>query len=328
VKLQTEVERKLGGSMAPSSRAFLWFAVAGMIAVLGALAYSQRWFTPTLGLYFYTDTATGLSRGMAVKLVGFNVGTLEQVSLVGELSVKGRLVMDRRYRDSVGKDARIRLARDGLLGTYILQLIPGPGDPGPVDDGNILTFERELDYGAMAANLLERAGPVIDDLRIVTAKLVDAEAGVPEALKQLRDAAVALRVMGESVSTLAADGSRLTREVPARIEPALKEIERNLAQIHALTKQVNEALPPMLEDARSSLRSAKQATDAAQRVIADDVPRVLRRTEELLEDTEEIIGGVRRSWPVKNMLPPPGGTIIELDSADGAGKAAARKPAP
>lgn len=324
MKLQTEIERKLGGSMAPASRTFLVLAAAGIIGVLALLAHTQRWFTPTLELNFYADTANGLSRGMAVKLVGFSVGTLEQVSLVGELRVKGRLVMDRSYRDSVGKDARIRLARDGLLGTYILQLVPGPGDPGPVDSGDTLTFERELDYSAMATSLLERAGPVIDDLRAVTAKLVDAEAGVPKTIKQLHDAAVALRIMSESVTQLAADGSRLTRDVPNRIEPVLKEMERNLAQIHVLTRQVNEALPPLLEDARASMKSARQAADTAQRVLADDVPLVLRRTEQLLTDTEEIIGGVRRSWPVRDMLPSAAPVLIELDSADGA----ARKRAP
>jgi ABC-type transporter Mla subunit MlaD len=325
--LQNEIEHKLSGRMAASSRAFLWLAALGIAAVLGFLAHSQRWFTPTLDFYFYADTATGLSRGMAVKLVGFHVGSLQQVEIVGELRVRGKVVMDKRYRDAVGKDARIRLAREGLIGSYILQLIPGPGDPGPVDGGDTLAFERELDYSTLAANLLERAGPVIDDLRSITAKLVDAEAGVPKTVRQLHDAAVALRVMSESVTQLAADGSRLTREVPARIEPVLKEMERNLAQIHALTRQVNDALPPMVEDARASLKSARQAADTAQRLLSEDVPLVLRRTDQLLEETGEIIGGVRRSWPVKDMLPPPGPALIELDSTDGAGRGA-RKPAP
>jgi phospholipid/cholesterol/gamma-HCH transport system substrate-binding protein len=327
VDIQTEIERKLSGRMASASRAFLWFAGLGIAVVLAALAYSQRWFTPTLDLYFDAHTATGLSRGMAVKLVGFHVGTLEQVGIVGELRVRGKVVMDRRYRDAVGKDSRLRLTREGLIGSYILEIIPGQGDQGPVDGGSTLAFERELDYSTLAANLLERAGPVIDDLRNVTAKLVDAEAGVPKTVRQLHDAAVALRVMSESVQQLAVDGSRLTREMPARVDPVLKEMERNLAQIEALTRQVNQALPPMIEDARASLKSARQAADSAQRVLVDDIPLVLRKTEQLLEETGEIVGGVRRSWPVRDMLPPPGPALIELDSADGASRTT-RKPAP
>ena len=76
MKLQTETERKLGGSMAPASRAFLWFAALAIIGVFAALAYTQHWFTPTMELNFYADTGTGLGRGMALKLVGFRVGSL------------------------------------------------------------------------------------------------------------------------------------------------------------------------------------------------------------------------------------------------------------
>src|SRR5512134_2201980 len=162
MKLQDEVEHKLSGRMALASRAFLWVAAAVTIGVFSALAFSQRWFTPTVTIYFYTDTAAGLSKGMAVKLAGFNVGSLDQVSLIGEQRIKGRLVMERRYRDSVGKDARVRLFKEGLLGNYELVLIPGTGDFGPVEDGSTLSFERAPDYGALATAILERTGPVID----------------------------------------------------------------------------------------------------------------------------------------------------------------------
>ena len=327
MELQDEVEHKLSGRMALASRAFLWVGVAITIGVFSALAFTQRWFTPTVALYFYTDTAAGLTKGMAVKLAGFNVGSLDQVSLVGELRIRGKLVMEKRYGESVGKDSRIRLFKDGLLGSYALVLIPGPGDYGPVEDGSTLSFEREPDYGAMATVLLERAGPVVDNLRTLTAQLADAEAGVPKTVRQISDAAAALRDAATNVGTLAADSSRMTRELPARLEPVLKAMERDLEQIEALTKQLNVSVPAAVEDLRASLRSAREATDAAKRLIAEDATRVLRRSEDVITDADEILGAVRRSWPVKNMLEPPGAGPIELDAADGAGRPPAKAPA-
>lgn len=328
MKLQTEIEHKLSGRMALASRAFILIAAAGILGVLAMLAYSQRWFTPTLDLYFYADKATGLNRGMAVKLVGFNVGSLEQVAVVGELRVRGKVAMDRRYRDSVGKDARIRLTREGLIGSYVLELIPGQGDPGPVDDGSTLTFERELDYSSVAAGLLDRVGPVIDDLRTITSQLVDPKAGVPTTVRNLNDAAVELGAMSRGIRSLAEEGGKVARDVPARVEPVLKDLQRSLAQIESLTRTLNQALPPMIDDTRASLQNLRRASENAQRVIAEDVPRILRRSESALGDAEEILGAARRSWPVKNMLPPAEEKPIELDSADGAGLAPPRKPAP
>jgi phospholipid/cholesterol/gamma-HCH transport system substrate-binding protein len=335
VQLRTEIERKLTGRMALASRAFLWLAAAGIAGALLAFAYAHRWLTPTLDLYFYTHTATGLNRGMAVKLVGFNVGSLDEVSIVGELRVKGKVVIDRKYRDAVGKDSRIRLTKEYLLGAYILELIPGPGDPGPVDNGSTLDYERELDYNAMVANLIDRVGPVIDDLRRVTSQLGDPQAGVQKTMRHLGEAADSFVETSRGWGRFAADGSRLTadvsrmtRDVPARMDPVLNDLRRSLAQLESLAKQLNEALPPMIEDTHKSLQSARAASESAQRLMAEDVPRVLRRGETVLEGTDEIVGGVRRSWPVRNMLPRAEEKLIELDSADGAGHAPAGRPAP
>jgi len=327
MKLQTEIERKLSGRMARSTRAFLWLAAIGFVGVLASFAYLQRWFTPTLELTFYADTAAGLTRGMAVKLVGFNVGSLDEVAVVGDLRVRGKVHMDRRYRDSLSKDSRIRLAREGVLGSYILELVPGPGDAGPVEEGSTLFYERELDYSAMAANLLERTGPIIDDLRRISARLAHPDEGLAKTVRSLDEAALSLKQMGQSIGALAADTSKLTRDMQGRIEPVLVQLQRSLAQIETLTGKVSAELPPMMEEARASLRSVQQASEAARRVIADDVPRVLHQGETVLQDTEEIVGGVRRSWPVKNMLPAPGAPLIELDSADGAGRTLPRTPA-
>jgi len=313
MQLQNEVERKLSGRMALGSRAFLWLTVVVAAGVLAVLAYTQRWFTPTLALYFYADTASGLSRGMAVKLAGFNVGSLEKVSLQGELRIRGRVVMDRHFRESVGKDARIRLFRDGLLGTYALTLIPGTGDPGPVEDGDTLNFEREPDYGTLAIGLLERAAPVIEELRALSATLANPESGLPKTVRSLNEAAAVWRETGSDVSAFVADARRLTadarqltRELPARLEPAAAALERNLAQIEAIAKELNISTQATLEEMRTSLRSIRGAADAAQRLTAEDASRVLRRTEDALVDAEEIMGAVRRNWPVKNMLPAAG----------------------
>jgi len=210
----------------------------------------------------------------------------------------------------------------------VLELVPGTGDPGPVENGDVLQFEREMDYSAMVPYLVERMGPVIDDIRRVTAGLADPDAGVQKTMRDLGAVAAAVTAMAESVNRLATDGSRLTREVPARIDPVLDDLRRSLAQIETLVKQVNQDLPPSMEEVRKSLQGVRAATESLQRVMAEDVPRVLRRGEAVLDDADEMLGGVRRSWPMRGMLPPAQEKVIELDSADGAGNAAARKSVP
>jgi phospholipid/cholesterol/gamma-HCH transport system substrate-binding protein len=338
VQVKDEIQRKLTGQMAWASRAFLWFAAAGIIGVLAVLGYSQRWFTPTLELYFYAPTAAGLNRGMAVKLVGFRIGTLEEVSLVGELRVKGRVVIDRHYRDSIGKDSRLRLAREGVIGAYVLELITGQGDAGPVEKGSVLVYERELDYSTAVAGLLERAGPLLDDARAITSRMSDPEGKLQMAIHHLNEAAKELASMAVGLRQLAADGSNLARSVPGRVDPVLEDMRRGVARAESLLgdaqgslaradsvlKRTDDALPAMLEDTRRSLQNVRAATESLNRAMAQDVPRILTRGEATLDDADELIGGVRRAWPVSGMLPRPAQKVIELDSGDGAEHAAAR----
>jgi phospholipid/cholesterol/gamma-HCH transport system substrate-binding protein len=342
MSLQTEIERKVGSRMSLASRAFLWLAALGIVGALVAFAYVQRWFTPTIDLYFFADTAAGLNRGMAVKLVGFNVGSLEGLSVVGELRVKGKVAMDRRYRDSIGKDSRIRLTKESLLGSYILVLVPGQGDAGPVTHGNVLTYEREMDYGAVVTGLVDRVGPVLDDVRTVTLRLADPEGNLQKAIAQLNEAAIALTDMGKELRQLAADGSGLIRSVPGRIDPvlddarrslaraesALQDVQRTLARTDGAVTRMDEALPGMIEDTRRSIQNARAATENLNRVLTEDVSRLVKRGSSVLDDTDELIGGVRRAWPVSGMLPQPAQKLIELDSSDGADNLTAGHAAP
>ena len=337
MQVQSEIQRKLSGRMAWASRAFLWFATAGIIGALAALAYTHHWFTPTIDLYFYAPTATGLNRGMAVKLVGFRVGSLADVSLVGELRVKGRVVMDRHYRDSVGKDARLRLAREGVLGAYVLELVTGQGDTGPVADGTVLAFERELDYGTAVAGLLERAGPMLDDVRTITTRMSDPEGKLQMAIHHLNEAALGLSSMATGLRQLGEDGSALVRGLPDRVDPVIADMRRGLARTETLLgevqgslaradsvlKRTDDAFPAMLEDTRRSLQNVRAATESLNRAMGQDVPRILARGEATLDDADELIGGVRRAWPVSGMLPRSAQKVIELDSADGAEHAGA-----
>jgi hypothetical protein len=121
----------------------------------------------------------------------------------------------------------------------------------------------------------------------------------------------------------------VTNDIPARIDPVLKDLQRNLTQMESLIKQLNADVPLMLGDSRKLLQGLTATSESMQRLLKDDVPRVLRRSESVIQDADEIVGGVKRSWPVKNMLPQEiGERPVELDSADGAVHTAPRTAVP
>ena len=67
VGIRSQIEQKLVGKMALSSRAFLWLAAAGIIGAVLAFAYVQRSFTPTIDLYFQTGHGCSTAGGFAAR---------------------------------------------------------------------------------------------------------------------------------------------------------------------------------------------------------------------------------------------------------------------
>src|SRR5262245_51072547 len=83
--------------VALASRLFLVIAVLSLCAAVALLAYHQGAFTRTIRVFFYAGTAEGMHRGMAVKLVGFKVGYLDEISIDNDLRVKVQIRLDRKY---------------------------------------------------------------------------------------------------------------------------------------------------------------------------------------------------------------------------------------
>ena len=87
----------------------LWFALTALLlllALIGGVAWKQGAFAKTTQLYFFAKTAYGMNKGMAVKFSGFRIGSVEEVSLEPNGSVKVRMVIDNAYTRFVPKDSK------------------------------------------------------------------------------------------------------------------------------------------------------------------------------------------------------------------------------
>src|SRR6185436_20138129 len=149
-------------------------------------------FTRTVSVTFYAGTADGMNKGMAVKLVGFKVGSVDAIAVTPDLRVKVDVKLDEKYRNMIDGDAVIRLAKEGLIGGNVLEVRPGSGDKGPVGNGAVLKYEREPALEAAVAALVDQIAPVIGDIKQVTSFLASPEGDFRQAIGNANRAAAAL----------------------------------------------------------------------------------------------------------------------------------------
>ena len=124
MKLGSEM-RKGVRDITLASRIFLVLGVVSLVAAVVLLAYHQGAFTKRIQLYFLAGTAEGMNKGMAVKLVGFKVGSVESITIENDLRVMVELSVDATYAPMINADATVRLIREAIIGSNVLEFRPG-----------------------------------------------------------------------------------------------------------------------------------------------------------------------------------------------------------
>ena len=74
----------------------------------------------------FKDVA-GLQAGNNVRFSGINVGTVENISIVSDTSVRVEILIDESTRKFIKKDAVASIGSEGLMGNKILIINPGTG---------------------------------------------------------------------------------------------------------------------------------------------------------------------------------------------------------
>ena len=317
--------------IALASRVFLVVAVLALAGAIGALAWQQGAFTRTIDVSFLAGTADGMNKGMAVKLVGFKVGSVESISVTPDLRVKVDVKLDEKYRDMIDGDAVIRLVKEGLIGGNVLEVRPGSGDTGPVKNAAVLRYEREPALEAAVVALVDQIAPVIADVKQLTAFLASPEGDFRMTIGNANRAAAALvetradlKKLIASLSEGVDQGGKQAAAVLDATDGLLRETRASVAVLDGSLRRIDAALPGIATKMDQGLENILVASDAIRGLATGQLPGLVgdagvlvNEGGDLVSDTSEIVRGARRAWPVRNLVPPRQELRLRLDSGGG-----------
>ena len=322
-------------------RFWLILAIVSGLVLVGISAWRQGWFTPTAHLYVVVPGAVGVQVGTPVKLKGFKIGEIDNIDLEPNLNVKVRMRVVQERLQLLSVKATAKFGRDGPIGGKFIDLVPGPLEGKrmvadavlPMDGGNELedvmgTVKVAIEKLAIAIGKIE---PILDDTKKLTGEatemrkdirqsittvLANAEA-MSAQLKRVGDSAanVAGKIDGDR-KALVSDVQKILTQANSAAESArlaLKTLEQDLPQMTDKTKAT-------LDNTRDATQNVKQSTADVQQIIRDarqDITPTIRAARSATQDAAEITDGVKRSWPVRNMVTPPPDGNLGLDGFEG-----------
>lgn len=311
----------------PQIVALLGLALLLAALLLGGIAYHQGAFGSRASLYFIADDVTGLAPGTTVRMSGFRIGKIHDLELQADQTVKVTLLIDTELFDRLRADAQANVVREQLRPAAI-DLRAGKAEARLSRQDPRVAYGRRGTLGEIADDLRNRFAPILDDMRQLSGVARDRKADLDAILQNTRAISTALAGTTEQLNALATELRQRASGLGAQSETAMQQANRSLVRLDGLIGSadrslgaINARLPTLLEKTDGMLgqldglmRDSRTITAAA----ASGLPPLLRAAPPLVDESREMLQGLRDSWPLRSMLPPPAPPLLTIDSHDAA----------
>jgi len=200
------------------------FALVIFIFVIFMIGSSQRWFVRDIPYKTYFNSASGLSRNMAIQHKGFTIGNVKNFVLTENDSVEVLFTIFQQYQNLVkeGSVVEIQISPIGLGNSF--NFYPGRG-AALIPEGEIIPeinswHARQL----MAQGLVDRQETSVDNVNVILSQT---------------------RTILESVNT-AFTGSGEAENLP--LGNILRNIELTSAELANITRSLSTQLNPIINN--------------------------------------------------------------------------------
>ncbi len=319
----------------------VFIALAAIFLTIAVVGMEKDLFTKKYYIKFYTDSGTGLFEGMPVKLSGFKIGKIKDIDLSDDSRIVVTLEINSKYKKWLRKGTVAKRVKEGFIGEPIVDVSTGDPEGRILEDGDTIPYEKvggieELikktkPVLAEVKNIIEYANDPEGDLRVtfrnmrtLTTELIEVSRSLKGTLREVKKSAKDVAVLLNKARGFAV---KLDEKGPPAVDRAarvlenleditkdLKPVAENIKTVAGNAEEASEKFAPIAEKIDGVLSDVRDLTGT----FSSETPRI----KELIEDTHrtvregsEVVRGVRQSWPVRLMVPPPKRpSLVPLDS--------------
>lgn len=117
------------------------FVIIGLTIFVLAIYFignTQKMFGKTNHLEAVFNNVSGLQLGNNVRYSGINVGTVREIEMINDTTIRVDMLIDKTIFRHIKKDAVATIGSDGLVGNVIINIIPGKGTEPAVEPGDTI----------------------------------------------------------------------------------------------------------------------------------------------------------------------------------------------
>lgn len=157
---------KTTGTQKIKTGVFVLIALAVLAITIYLIGRQKSLFTNTFPVYANFKNVSGLQIGNFVRFAGINIGTVEDISIKNDTTVRVDLVLQTRVKPYIKADSKVNIASDGLMGDKLIQIAPGTDSAGLLKTGELIAVNpMDMD------RLMNKIAAIADNAQIITNNL-------------------------------------------------------------------------------------------------------------------------------------------------------------
>ena len=138
----------------------------------------QNMFGNQFTIHAVFRNVNGLQQGNNVRYSGINAGTVKRIQMVNDTTISVAMTLQENIIHHVRTNAIATIGSDGLVGSMIVNIVPGNASAAPVSSGDTITSYSRIGAEDMLSTLNvtnQNAALLTADLLKVTASLNDSK---------------------------------------------------------------------------------------------------------------------------------------------------------
>jgi len=132
---------------------FISLGILIFILAIYFIGEKQQLFRSTFRLSGVFKDVAGLQVGNNVRLSGINVGTIDNISIISDTSVRVIILVDENTRKFIKKDAVASIGSEGLMGNKVLIISPGTGGKKIIENDDAIATSQPTDIDEIMKSL-------------------------------------------------------------------------------------------------------------------------------------------------------------------------------
>lgn len=286
------LERKIG--------MFVIAALAGIALVVILMGIQKDIFSSKYTLHFTVDRGTGFTNGMSVKLSGFRIGRVTDLTLNEQAMVDVTIEVARKYHKWIRSDSTVKLVKEGLVGDSVVEVAVGSLDKPQINDGESLTYLKTKGLDELADEIADKVKPVLNEVRDIISYVNDPEGDLKKTVKNIE-------ILTRNLETTRGNADSLILGVNNKLEGIANKTETLLDNTNSKISSLDlaklnialEKLPALLEKTDAAMVNITKITEDTRKLSQQAfpiIPGFLSRTEELILSTDRLMQTLNSSW--------------------------------